>query len=275
MRKNKSQEKFLFNCGATFENLNQLADFKTRIDSQGYTETRLTEGETMYDEAVVLYSDHLDMVLESGAKGREVQDQLSVMLNTYTTIAERIRSEYEDDDKMLAGLGLYGKTPRYRASFIEQARRFYSKSINKADYAQKITLIGILPEKLQAELDALPGFQSLCREYEKLKGECQRLVVERDKAVKKLRKWMKAFVTTCRYEFKDNPQAMEAIKIFVRNGPKPRPDEEPAGDTGTGDDTADTTEPPVDTEPPATEPPAPTGTESAAAKKSRSKTRKR
>jgi len=206
----------------TFDNLGNNPGFVAKITDFGYDDTRILQGADLRTNAGSTFVRLLDKRQERAAKIIEVDQKYREIHTVFSGHAKRLRKELVNAPQTLAAVGFDGRLARTTTEIAVQATNFYNRLINGVQLLNQLQPFGYTLEKIQSDLAEVEVYQTLRSEYEKLKGECQSLVVERDKAFKQLRAWMAAFVATCRVVFADNLQVLEEVGIFVRNRPKPK-----------------------------------------------------
>jgi hypothetical protein len=219
-----------------FANVEKYPEVKTRIAEFSYDDARLTEGKGLRTQFEDLYRLHLETYQARLAAYQRVREARTAARITYGDMVKRLRSHFRYDPEARADLGLNGDRLETRSGFLEQATHFYNAASTHADIQAKILPLGLTPEKIGEAAATLAAYQSEWEEHERLKGECQQIVVDRDLAFKVFRHWVTTFVTTCLSAFRDNPQTLEKLGVFVRNrfNNKSGTGEAPPPDTGTG-----------------------------------------
>jgi hypothetical protein len=234
----KTYSDYLERTRVLFANIEKHPEIKTKIAEAGYSDARLAEGSGLRKQFEDLYRLHLEKYQDRLAAYERVRDTRITARIAYGDLVNRLRVEFRTDPETRAELGLNGKRLQTKTGFIEQSTHFYNAASTHVDIQAKIQALGLTPESIQAAADTLTAYQTELEGYESLKGECQQLIVDRDQAFKTFRNWITAFTTTCRSLFRDNPQTLEKLNIFVRNSkPKKPAEEEPAPDTGTDTNT--------------------------------------
>jgi hypothetical protein len=213
---------YLEETRVTFDNLGKHPDFVAQITDFGYDGNRIQQGAVTRTDAESVFFKLLEKRQERAARFIEVDRKYREIYSVFSGHAKRLRKELVDDPQTLASLGMDDRLARTNAEIVVQATNFYNRVINDAGLLNNIQPFGYTLEKLQGDLAEIEAYQVLRSDYERLKGECQSLVVDRDEAFKKLRAWMAAFIATCKIVFADNLQVLEEVGIFVRNRPKPK-----------------------------------------------------
>ncbi|NIM15191.1 MAG: hypothetical protein GTO45_24770 [Candidatus Aminicenantes bacterium] len=217
---NQELEDYLLETRVTFENVSTHTSFKATILDFGYDENRILEGVNKRVEAQRLFRLYIEKRQQKLGLKKKLDALFKAVYGEYSGHIQRLRKELILDEEATEILVLNGPRDRTRSGFIEMSTNFYTTAIKDIDMFNKIQRFGFTVEKLQSGLDGVEAFAVMNSQYEKLKGECQRLVVERDEAFKDLRRWMAAFIATCRVAYKDNLQTLEEVGIFVLNRPR-------------------------------------------------------
>ncbi len=191
--------------------------YKDRMLNQGYTDTAYQEMQDATTTAYDLSQQHLTARQLKRSKCKTTKNKLKACKANYGYYNQRIRDRYRGDDELLHKLAIPGSTESSYTGFSDQAQMFYTTALTDEDARTKLEAIGITSQAIQEGLDLLNAFRTAWEESETAKGHCQRLVEARDQAIKELRKLLNALIVSCRHEFKDTPQALEVLGIFVRN----------------------------------------------------------
>jgi hypothetical protein len=222
----KSFSDYLLKTRVVFDNLEKLPELKTVLLEFGYDDARIQVGAALRTTAETLFQEHLEKRQLWQSMTATLNEKLDEAYKVFTAYVQWLRKELTGDPQSIAVLGLKGPRERRGGRFVDQSTNFYSTAINDPVLLAKLQTFGLTLEKLQAGLDLVNAYSTVYSEYKEVKGDCQRLVVDRDNAFKVLRLWMAAFVAAGRVAFKDNPQTLERLGIFVRNQPKSRKTDE-------------------------------------------------
>lgn len=252
----KLQSDYLQKTRVIFKNIGKNPQIALALSDQSFSDSRIQEGLALHGAAEQAFRVVLERRQLRNAASEDVKQKYTECYAMYSGHLNRLRKELTDTPSVSEKLNLKGKRGRTIAKFIEETNLFYATALNNTEVAAAILPFGFTPETVQAAIDELSQYQNLRSEFERLAGECQKLLVDREKAIKALRKWMAALAAACRVAFTDNLQTMEEIGFFVRNKAKSK------NGTGEPEEPADPpTNPPTEppSEPP-TEPPADPGT---------------
>ncbi len=219
-----------------FVNLDNSPDIQLKLVDEGYDEPRIQVGKQLHQEAQDLYRAYLLKQQERSAAQAGSSRQYQSAFRAYSSNLDRLRKEFPDDEVMKRTLDLDGVRERNMNELIEGGTNFYSNALNKAEVTAKLQSINYPTAILEQGRAAIETFLGLRGEHKRISGECQRLKVERDAAIRKLRRWVGAFTSACKAAFSDNLQTLEVLGIFVRNqSRKKKQDSKTNGTNGTND----------------------------------------
>jgi hypothetical protein len=217
----KKNSNFLYRTRVTLDNIQKSPEIAAALAEKGFTAERIQEGLTLHGAAEQVFRTLVDKKRSWLAAGAGLTGKYQDVYAEYAGYIKRLRVEFREDPETMAALELEGKRLRYIPGFIEQATHFYGKLLNDTAISAKLLVLGLSPELLQASFDRFVEYQSMRSDYEKLYGESQKLVVEKNKAFRRLRNWLRALTEAAKVAFADNLQTLEEIGLFVRNNPKP------------------------------------------------------
>jgi hypothetical protein len=236
----KLDSNYLHQTRVTFTNIEKNPEIAASLVEQGYDTTKIQEGLALHSEAENAFRLLVSKKQLRLAKGSEMWQSYKELVDEYMGIVKRLKVELFSDPVARAELGVDAPRTRTVGGFIEESNHFFTTAINNAVIAAKILPLGYTPEKMQAGLTRLQAYQALRSEFEKIVGELQKLVVEKDLAFKRLRRWMAALKAACEVAFADNLQTLEEIGLFVLNAPR-RKQEDPQIPDAASDPQQDTT----------------------------------
>ena len=240
---NKSIEKYLEKTRITLQTLKDDAYVKGVILSYGYTDERLDEGIVLRSEVDEAYHVLITSRGEQAKSSLFLREKFDEVSKKFSYLASIFKTAFYETPELIKELGLDGERKRRISSFIVQATNFYTNTMAKQHILDSIARFQLTPEKLQAELDKVKVLQDLHKQHTNLMGENQRLTLERDKKLAKLKRYMKQLKTVLFMLFEqENPQILERLGIFVRNRPRPKTDKN-KNNTDPQPDTDDNTEP--------------------------------
>jgi len=226
--KNKQIEKYLEESRITLFRLKSDIDVKTKALEYGYTEERIDEGIALYDSVKTTYSLLISQRGEQARISVTITEKFKEVTSRYSSLTEILKTTFAGDSELIKELGLTGGCERVRALFFIQAGNLFGSIVTKPHVLEKIAHLQITAESLQPSIDELVELQSLNERYVFIKGECQKLLLDRNEQLKKLKTYMSVLKKILTRLYKnENLQTLERLGIFVRNGKKQKKEEEP------------------------------------------------
>ncbi|MCP5051141.1 MAG: hypothetical protein GY940_28510 [bacterium] len=225
----KNHSQYLQYVEAVFENIAGVPDFKTNMETRGFTDGKIDEGQKHRSDAEGFYHEFIKKQRKRNGRKSKANKLLKEAQREYVTILQRLRREFFNDPETKAELGLEGKRETQGPKFIDESLTFYDTCIDETELNAKLVAKGVTTAMLEGAKGKITKYTKVRVAYEQLKGECQSLVEKRDLAFRQLRAWMGAFQYSAEYIYADNLQELERLNIFELNAPrKTTTNEEPA-----------------------------------------------
>ncbi|MCB0278531.1 MAG: hypothetical protein KDD94_03465 [Calditrichaeota bacterium] len=203
---------YLSKCREAIHNAINDQDISTGLATFGYDQDKIMEGKGLYDAAKA--ADDTQNNLH--AKDRQASDdykQLRKQVNdTYTKHLDVARVAFEDNTHAYNELLLNGKRERGLGEWEKQCGTFYRVLIENATL-QAIFNNFIPQTEVTATNASFLHVLQLHENYTVARAEAQDATDVRKKAIRNLRKWMKAFHKIARVAFADSPQKLEKVGI--------------------------------------------------------------
>jgi len=219
----KKTEKYLEDTRITLQTLKDDAYVKGVILSYGYTDERLDEGIALHGEVDAIYHELITSRGEQAKSSLALKKKFDEVSKKFSYHVSIFKTAFYETPELVKELGLEGKRKRTIHTFLAQAINFYTNAMAKQHILDSIVKFDLTQERLQEELDKVKVLQDLHAQHTNLMGENQRLTVERDKKMAKLKRYMKQLKTVLFMLFEEeNPQMLERLGIFVRNRPRPK-----------------------------------------------------
>lgn len=283
----KQSSSYLEVSRVTLENIEKNEEVKGLLAAKSYDEVRLQDGKTRFDTVtatIQLYFARNEQTLSKRIESDLAMKDAQFM---YSNITMRLRSFYRASPETVSALGISGRRENNPAKFMVQAGSFYDKVMNTPELLAISETGGVSTAELTEGLGHLNSYMTLRTQYVSFKGSLQKLKVQRKLELNYFKAWMTPLRYTLRIIFKNNPQTLEELGIFVRNSKiKKKKTTEPAAPTDPGEPAdpaeptdpgtpTDPTDPTTPTTPPAQKEKAAAGTAGKKPGKQRSKKRKR
>lgn len=225
---NKYLENYLQRSRVILESIKEDLEIMGKVSPYGYTDEKLDEGLALYNEAFSLYQQLLTRRGEQYRLRVMVAEKFDQVFAWFSPMLGVLRIALRGDKKLVKELGLEPMRSRSITTLINRGTQFFNTALSKTHIQNALTPLGFPPERLQADLDALTELHELHKQHINARGDCQRLVKDRNEAYDRLKWFMLPLKKVLRMVYKHgNMQTLERAGIFVRNQPKTT--------TGTGD----------------------------------------
>ncbi len=188
-------------------------EIKSAIAAYGYDDTRLQEGEALFNKASDLQAIQV----------KEYGDQYSATdaLNLARAVANKTYMEYLKIARIAligdrgagASLQLDGKRKVTFSGWLKQAKTFYTNALGSPEVITAMGGFGITQEKLTAGKQLVNEVAQKLNKQLMEKGEAQNATQVRDEAFEVLEDWMGDFIAISRIALADKSQYLEVLGI--------------------------------------------------------------
>lgn len=232
--KSKALDVFMENSRQAIANALSDDEIKALLLPYNYDEARLNEGLALYQKTDQVFEQQKqDYVRQYEAK-EKFDNAFKEAQALYIEHISLTRLSLDEQPNKWKMLSLSGKRSQKLATWVRAARRFYNNSIDNKEIVEQLARFGVSNEKLQEGKQMVELVEKTNDDHDKARGAAQQSTEERNKALKKLGKWISAYTTVCRFALKDKPQLLEKLGILVLSeGYKRKPaetqDQPPAG----------------------------------------------
>jgi hypothetical protein len=193
----------------------QEPEFKAALLEFGYDDTRLGEGQVLYDDAKALK--------KAQKKAYAAQYQATRALNTAAGIAQKYfakqvsiaRLALDGDEDSIKDLGIAGTRKETYEGWTSEAITFYSTALASPGILAILELSGATTDILTAGLQLVDDLDPLYTAQKNKKGLAQVATENRDKKMEELFKWVSKVIQYARIAFKDDPQQLERFMVTV------------------------------------------------------------
>jgi len=214
-RKSEAIDVFLANNRKAIANALIDDEIKELLLPYTYDEARLNEGMSLYKEADALYEkQQMDYVIQYKAK-EKFDKAFNDAHDVYIEHISLTRLALDDEPSERTMLSLDGKRSQTLAIWLRHANRFYNNTIDNEEMLNKIARYGITNEKLKEAKELIKTLELVDDEHDRGKGAAQKSTNKRNKAFRKLDKWMSEYIKVCRFALKEKPQLLEKLGIIV------------------------------------------------------------
>jgi hypothetical protein len=206
-----ADSKLLINNSINDENIKQT------VGQFGYTEPKLTEGQTLLGTVEALQQNQSKEYGEQYQAKSELNTKRKHTHGNYMDLITICRIALRDDLGAQQGLGLNQTRKASYSGWLAQALLFCNNLMSNPDYTLKLEQFGQSIEKIQAIKTAVLETQVLNEKYNSEKGEAQQATKDRDKKIDELNQWVSDYTKIVRIALKNSPQLLEKLGILVRS----------------------------------------------------------
>lgn len=212
-----SESKFLERARTALFNARNHPEIKPLMADFGMDETKLTEGDTVYDHARSMkeLSDREEK--ESRLSSNTYQLAFEEFQSLFKRHQDFVRIFFKDDPQVLINLGVSGKFPRRYSEVFDKAKAFYSAAQLDPGLQQQLNQVKITSDVVADSLSKLDALLASRSHFDKEMGESQEVTQSKNMAMLKLKTWMDKFDAIAKLAMYDRPQLMEVLGIFVRS----------------------------------------------------------
>jgi hypothetical protein len=204
---------------------------KTRVVNRGYDDAAMQAANNLRTKTNNKYRDYQLKRADQIEATSKVKAKLFMEISRYMDLRQGAKialrgDQYKGFREML---GIDDKRRQTYAGFLDQGGKFYENAMGNDEIKALLATVGITEEKLQEGVDGIEELILLNDDQEAKKGLSQAARKERDDLYKELRQWWTDFKSSCRREFKDNPQYLEilGIKAFSEGYVRKKKEKEP------------------------------------------------
>ncbi len=181
------------------------------LTAYGYDETRLQEGQALYEEAMALYEAQIDTYGKQFASTEALEAERETVKAEYTLALQIARRIFKDNVGARQSMELDGHRAHALSGQLTQMETFYANLLKHPDWVEAMSRFGFDEARIQTELDRVRNLSALDQTQEDAKGEAQRSTEQRDAKFAELREWMALFRTVAEHALADDPQKLESL----------------------------------------------------------------
>jgi hypothetical protein len=193
---------------------NSLADteIQTLVAGYGYPATRLNEGKTLYDAALLAVSAHKSAEGSQKQTTQDLEKAENSARDAYQALAQVARAVFKEDRARLTALGLQGSAPESTAGFLAAAAALF----DNAGSAPTLASHGYVAARLTSERAKIAAFDLANQKQEAAKGATQQASREQLAALTTLDAWRAQYIKIARVALRGKPQLLEKIGVIAR-----------------------------------------------------------
>jgi len=209
-------EEILFQSGLRINN--SLGDQKilNAVTPLGYGPEKLTEGQSLLNEATVLVETQKREYGEVDAAQQVFDDQRTNAHKVYMAVLAISKIAFKGDVQAISTLDLTGRRASTFSGWLNQTRSFYRAILANEAWKTELAKYGQTEEMLTAELAMIDAVATASENKKKEMGDAQNATQERDEKLEELAEWVSDYEVIARIALADKPQLLEKLGIVVK-----------------------------------------------------------
>lgn len=206
----KEIEEQLSKADVAIHNALTNPDLTTRLARYGYDQTRLAEGQSLYEQVDVLYRQQAHGYGQQFNATDELH-RLWHQADTRFYQDRRVaRVAFRKERGARQSLGLMAARKKSLISWLQRAQQFYNNALQDP-YLPRLERFGLDWQHLNEGLTLVQAVVDAKRHRASEKGSAQQYTKDRDAALKALREWMVDFMDIAAVALEDTPQYLEKL----------------------------------------------------------------
>jgi hypothetical protein len=209
-------EEILFQSGLRINN--SLGDQKilNAVTPLGYGPEKLTEGQSLLNEATVLVETQKREYGEVDAAQQVFDNQRKNAHKVYMAVLAISKIAFKGDVQAISTLDLTGRRASTFSGWLNQTRSFYRAILANEAWKTELAKYGQTEEMLTAELAMIDAVATASENKKKEMGDAQNATQERDEKLEELAEWVSDYEVIARIALADKPQLLEKLGIVVK-----------------------------------------------------------
>ncbi len=209
-------EEILFQSGLRINN--SLGDQKilNAVTPLGYGPEKLTEGQSLLNEATVLVETQKREYGEVDAAQQVFDDQRKNAHKVYMAVLAISKIAFKGDVQAISTLDLTGRRASTFSGWLNQTRSFYRAILANEAWKTELAKYGQTEAMLTGELAMIDAVATASENKKKEMGDAQNATQERDEKLEELAEWVTDYEVIARIALADKPQLLEKLGIVVK-----------------------------------------------------------
>jgi hypothetical protein len=209
-KKKKTMAEKMQEAEMIIQNLKQHP-FNDALKPYGFDETRINEGQALYDEVKGLIEAKEQAYEDQFKATGKLQDQIKIVSNYFTKHAGMARRVLGNDKKLIRIMGISGRRKKALAAWTGDARTFYNFAMADHGFMAKMKRFGVTYEALEKGLSLIEDLLSLYSEQINKIGLAQVATPKKNKKMKELFNWISDAIFCTKLAFANDPQQLEQL----------------------------------------------------------------
>ena len=209
-------DEILFQSGLRINN--SLGDQKilNAVTPLGYGPEKLTEGQSLLNEATVLVETQKREYGEVDAAQQVFDNQRTNAHKVYMAVLAISKIAFKGDVQAISTLDLTGRRASTFSGWLNQTRSFYRAILANEAWKTELAKYGQTEAMLTGELAMIDAVATASENKKKEMGDAQNATQERDEKIEELAEWVTDYEVIARIALADKPQLLEKLGIVVK-----------------------------------------------------------
>ena len=190
---------------------------RIRIEPHGYNEEKLTEGKNLHNSVSQLAQIQKKEHAEQYAATKAFNEKWFNLEDETKDLLEICRHVFDNNYQAEVKLKLHEKRKRKYADWWQQTRFFYDALLANPSFITELAVFAITTEIIQERRDTLDEINQLREVREQEKGDAQQATKNKVAGFEELKDWCDVLKELVKILFKNDPQYLEKLGIFVRS----------------------------------------------------------
>ncbi len=204
-------------CRILIWNSSEDEIIRVRIEPHGYNEEKLTEGKNLFNEVSQLAQIQEKEHAEQYAATKAFNEKWFNLEDETKDLLEICRHVFDNNHLAEEKLKLHAKRKRKYADWWQQSRFFYDALLANPSFIAELSAFAYTTETIQERRDLLDEINHLREIREQEKGDAQQATKNKDAGFEELKEWCDVLRDLVKILFKNDPQYLEKLGIFVRS----------------------------------------------------------
>lgn len=214
---NQSDPAFLEQCQIAFQNAEQNTVIKEELATVGYDNTKMAEGQALYDTAYSKYGTHETTENNKKVAYLAYSDQEGVLKKLYSTHRKRAKIEFSEQPSILIQLEITKSIPTKYVDWVKTIIVFYNVALASDEIKSGLATLKVSEEDLISTQAKIAPMESAYADYKNAVGIAEEDTREKNEAINNLDFWMRKFYKVAAVALEDNPQLLESLGKQVKS----------------------------------------------------------
>jgi phosphopantetheinyl transferase (holo-ACP synthase) len=181
----------------------------------GYSPERIANAKALLEETETLYEDFKSKRASQRAATRALKEAKKKANDLIQHFLQTLRLAFKDNPDILDALGIRGSRKQAFGDWVAQNKLFYNKILEIPQVSEELAKYNVTLEQVNEGKQLLLDTIAADTHREDTKAEAQRATEAKNKAFRKLKRWMSKYYKVMKVALEDDPQLQEKLGIIV------------------------------------------------------------